>query len=418
MNNRWRTRLGIPQLAGHGRIVAAVALDSFGVGMFIPLNFLFFLLTTDLTVAEVGFGTSVATLLSLPLAPLAGAAVDRWGPKASLVANNLFATAGYLSYLLVDSLPALIAALFVVLCAERLYWASWTAFVADLAEDTELDRWYAFTAAGKNASTGLGSAAGAVLLASGMSGAAALIVIINAATSAITAMLFAFPGRRGSTPPARPVRAPESDGEPAPAGWRILLGDRTLLVLIGAQTALSFGWLIPTLVLPVYLVEVSGLPAWLPASALTLNALLIVVAQSALTARLDTLRRCRVISASAMVMVGTIALLALVSTVPAQVAIGLVFAAVLLFTIGQMAATPALTAISATVAPRHVRGRYLSLFSLTWALSMVTGPALVGALVEWQPQVLWVVLAALVGLGGLGYRIADRLLPERRPTPA
>lgn len=102
--------------------------------MFIPLNFLFFLLTTDLTVQQVGYGTSLATLLSLPVAPLAGIAVDRWGPKASLVANNLISTVGFLCYLLVDSQASLVVVLFVVLCAERLYWVAWPAFVADLAE--------------------------------------------------------------------------------------------------------------------------------------------------------------------------------------------------------------------------------------------------------------------------------------------
>lgn len=75
--------------------------------------------------------------------------MDRWGPRACLVANNVRAATGYLCYLLVDSLAALVASMSVVLCAERLYWAAWPAFVAELADGAELDRWYAFTAAGR-----------------------------------------------------------------------------------------------------------------------------------------------------------------------------------------------------------------------------------------------------------------------------
>ncbi|MFF2816340.1 hypothetical protein ACFVT9_12550 [Kitasatospora cineracea] len=60
--------------------MAATVLDSFGVGMFVPLSSLFFALTTDLTAAQVGPGTSIATALSLPAAPAAGTAVDRRGP--------------------------------------------------------------------------------------------------------------------------------------------------------------------------------------------------------------------------------------------------------------------------------------------------------------------------------------------------
>ncbi|WP_317452131.1 MULTISPECIES: MFS transporter [unclassified Streptomyces] len=444
--SRLADRLGVPRLSGNGRIVAATALDSFGVGMFIPLNFLFFLLTTDLTVQQVGYGTSLATLLSVPVAPLAGSAVDRWGPKASLVANNILATGGYLCYLLVDSQVSLVAVLFVVLCAERMYWASWPAFVADMAQGEELDRWYAFTAAGKNASVGLGGAAGGALLASGWSGAAVLIVLLNAVTSAVTALLFAFPGRRVSVSAAL-TGAAGGAGEPedgrgtgggdgsrggdgsgsgsggsgreadGAGGWRSLLGDRTVFLLIGAQTVFVFAWLVPTTVLPVYLVEVRGLPAWLPSTALTLNALLIVVAQSTLTARLAMVRRSRVIVRGAGLMLGTVALLALLPVAGEGAGVGLVYVAVVLFTFGQMTATPAMTAVSATVAPRRARGRYLSVVNLTWTVSAITGPALVGALVERHTPVLWAVLAALTALGGLGYHLAGRMAPERLGAP-
>lgn len=419
---RLADRLGVPRLSGNGRIVAATALDSFGVGMFIPLNFLFFLLTTDLTVQEVGYGTSLATLLSLPVAPLAGIAVDRWGPKASLVANNLLATVGYLCYLLVDSQASLVAVLFVVLCAERVYWVSWPAFVADLAQGEELDRWYAFTAAGKNASVGLGGSVGGALLGTGWSGAAVLIVLINAGTSAVTALLFAYPGRRVRAAAApRPVATavPEADGgqDGEKGGWRALLGDRTVFVLIGAQTAFVFAWLIPTTVLPVYLVAVRGLPAWLPSTAFTLNALLIVVAQSALTARLATVRRSRVVVRSAVLMLATLLLLAVLPVAGSAVGVVLVFAAVALFTFGQMAATPAMTAVSATVAPRRARGRYLSVVNLTWTVSAITGPALVGALIERHTLALWAVLGVLTALGGAGYHLAGRMSPERLGAP-
>ncbi len=311
--------------------------------------------------------------------------------------------------------------LFVVLCAERVYWVSWPAFVADLAQGEELDRWYAFTAAGKNASVGLGGAVGGALLGTGWSGAAVLIVLINAGTSAVTALLFAYPGRRVRAAASRPVATavPEADGgqDGEKGGWRALLGDRTVFVLIGAQTAFVFAWLIPTTVLPVYLVAVRGLPAWLPSTAFTLNALLIVVAQSALTARLATVRRSRVVVRSAVLMLATLLLLAVLPVAGSAVGVVLVFAAVALFTFGQMAATPAMTAVSATVAPRRARGRYLSVVNLTWTVSAITGPALVGALIERHTLALWAVLGVLTALGGAGYHLAGRMSPERLGAP-
>ncbi|WP_052713854.1 MFS transporter [Streptomyces katrae] len=433
---RWRRALGVPDLSGQGRIVAATALDTFGAGMFTPLSFLFFLMTTDLTVAQVGLGTSVATLLSIPLTPIAGMAVDRWGPRVSLISNNLLAATGYLCYLLVDSLPALVASMLVVLGADRMYWAAWPAFVADLAEGAELDRWYAFTAAGKNASVAVGGVVGGLLLASDWSGAPMLIVVLNASTSVLTALLFWKPVRQAKpaeptapedtaaagtepAPEPEPGRAQVPEGQPAPArsGWRAVFADRILLCVLASQTALAFAWLIPTLILPVYLVKVQDLPAWLPSTALTVNALLIVAVQSTLTARLGTVARSRVISWAAVLMLATVGLLALLPLTGGAVSIALVLGAVILFTTGQMTATPAVVALSATLAPHGARGRFLSLFNLTWTVSATTGPALVGALVERQAALLWVVLACLVALGGLGYRFTGGLAPHRLGSP-
>lgn len=417
---QWRRRLGLPDLTGHGRIVAATSLDTFGVGMFIPLSFLFFLLSTDLTVAQVGWGTSAATLLSIPFAPLAGSAVDRWGPRACLVANNMLAAVGYLCYLLVESLPSLVASMLVVLCAERLYWASWPAFIADLAKGSELDRWYAFTAAGKNASIALGGAVGGSVLATGWSGAPVLIVVLNAGTSVLTALLFMLPTRpRPNGDTAQQLVAGPGPGEAtAPqASWGTVLRDRVLLCLLASQAALAFGWLIPTVIVPVYLVEVQDLPAWLPSTTLMLSSLLIVGGQTYITSRLGGVGRGRVISWASVLILGAVGLLAAVPAIGGRTVIVIVILAVVLFTAGQMAATPAVVALSATAGPPQTRGRFLALFNLTWTLSAVTGPALVGALVERHSAVLWAILAALVTLGGLGYRFTGRLAPDLLGSP-
>ncbi|MFE4176153.1 MFS transporter [Streptomyces sp. NPDC056909] len=444
--DRW-WRLGVPELAGQGRVVTATALDSFGAGMFAPLSFLFFVLTTDLTVAEVGWGTGIATVISLPLAPLAGTLVDRWGAKPCLIANNLLAAAGYLCYLAVDSLAGLVAAMFVVLCAERLYWASWPAFVADIAEGSELDKWYAFTAAGKNASVGLGGAIGGLVLGSGWSGAAVTIVVLNAGTSVVTALLFAFPSRRARTSRSAPAAAGEEagageragagaaregagageearagsssgPGDGTAAGWRAILRDRALLTLLVAQLALTFAWLIPGVILPVYLVEVSDFPVWLPSAALTLNSVVIVLGQSALTGRFIEVERHQMVFRAALLMLVSVGLLALLPVLGATVAVPFLALAVLFFAAGEMAAGPATTALAATAAPASARGRYLSLFNLTWAVSAVVGPVLVGALIERHSIVLWGVLALLITAGGLGFRQVGRAGASRSSTPA
>ncbi len=191
--------------------------------------------------------------------------------------------------------------------------------------------------------------------------------------------------------------------EPVDPGWRALLGERRLLGLLAAQAALGFGWLVPTVVLPVYLVKVAGLPAWVPSTALTLNAAVIVLAQSATTARMVGYSRARVAGWAAALMFGAIAALALGGGRPWSV-----LGAVLLFTAGQLLAGPACTAIAATAAPPAARGRFLALVNLAWSVSAVAGPLLVGALIERHAPLFWSLLAALVAAGGLGFRLAGK----------
>ena len=59
----------LPDLRGRYRLVAAAAVDTLGVGLFLPLSLYYFTVTTDLPVAAIGAVTSAATLAALLVAP-------------------------------------------------------------------------------------------------------------------------------------------------------------------------------------------------------------------------------------------------------------------------------------------------------------------------------------------------------------
>jgi MFS family permease len=67
------------------------------------------------------------------------------------------------------------------------------------------------------------------------------------------------------------------------------------------------------------------------------------------------------------------------------------------------------------MAPAHLLGRYLSLYSLTFTLSLAIGPAIGGLLLKTAPDAIWwggAVAAVLAGtvLLRLGDRIPDHPL--------
>src|ERR671934_47795 len=86
----------------------------------------------------------------------------------------------------------------------------------------------------------------------------------------------------------------------------------------------------------------------------------------------------------------------------------------IVFAIGECAHILVLGPLVSDMAPAHLLGRYLSLYSLTFTLSLALGPAIGGLLLQSSPDAIWwggALAAALAGavLLRLGDRIPDPL---------
>lgn len=98
-----------------------------------------------------------------------------------------------------------------------------------------------------------------------------------------------------------------------------------------------------------------------------------------------------------------------------ELAAGTLLAGVaIVFALGEIAHTLVLGPLVADMAPAHLLGRYLSLYSLTFTGSLALGPAIGGLLLQTSPDAAWwggALAAALAGtvLLRLGDRIPDPL---------
>jgi len=71
-------------------------------------------------------------------------------------------------------------------------------------------------------------------------------------------------------------------------------------------------------------------------------------------------------------------------------------AGMVVFTLGEMIAMPIAMAYAASLAPEHMRGRYMGVYGLVWGCALTVGPATGLALFEVSPALLW------FGCGALG----------------
>ncbi|NYV75851.1 MFS transporter [Streptomyces sp. UH6] len=425
-------------------MLAVLLVDTIAAGAFYPLTFLYVRLSTDLPVTRIGLILTCGGLIALLLNPLAGSIADRWGAQRTIVAANACCGIGYLGLVDIHGWPQLVVAVAFITLSQRLYWVGWPVFVAEQAAEGEtLDRWFAVVNAFKSGALGLGAALAAVALSVGDVATLRAILLAAVVASFLSAVVFA---RLRMTPPSPSGKdgagggsggadgagegsggvdgAGEGSGgageaSPGGTGWLAVLRDRPYTAMTAAHTALTFAWLLPSVALPVYLVDTLSLPPWVPSVAFAMNTVLPVLFQTTVSRMLMPLRRTRAVLVGAGFFVLAFALFAGAHDAPLTFALLCTAAGMVLFSLGEMAAGPAAQALSMDAAPVPLRGRYSSVFQMSWTVSNVAGPAVVGALLGWNGLALWLVLGLLIGVGGLGFVACEKRFPARvlRPEP-
>ena len=161
------TRLGLPTVGPHRPVVLALVVDAVGSGLFLPFSVLFFVATTDLSVAEVGLALSIAGLARFVAGPVAGSVADRLGPHRVLVAANLLQGAGFLGYLLADRLGVLVLVALLVQAGNATFWSSYPPLVVAIAAPGERERWFGLLGALRNVGFAIGALAAGLAVSIG-----------------------------------------------------------------------------------------------------------------------------------------------------------------------------------------------------------------------------------------------------------
>lgn len=404
-------RLGLPDVTGHVPLLTALAVDALGSGVFLPFSILFFTMTTPLSLAEVGLGLSVAAGIALPAGPVIGTLVDRSGAWRVLLAGNLLQALGAASYLIVDTFGGLVVAASAVALGSQAFWSAYSPLVTQVSEPGERERWFGLLGALRNAGFGLGGLLSGVALTAGETAGYRGVAAVNAASFALAALLLLL-DRSHARPAAAAIDTVDSTKEAV--GWRAVLADRPYLALTVVNVAFATNSFALTLVLPVYAVARLGLPPWLPGVGLTLNCLLIALAQGPIVSALTGRARVRALQASSALSAAFAMMMLLSAAVPRAAGVALVLAAVAVFTLGELIESPVLAALASEAAPDALRGRYLALNQVSWNVSNTVAPALLTGLLAAGTWPVWITLGALAAAAAIGISAVSTRLPAAR----
>ncbi|MFT2014348.1 MFS transporter [Streptomyces sp. 796.1] len=447
------------------RLISASLVSSLGDGIYVPLTMLFVHTLTGLSLTAIGAGLTTAGLCALAVMPVVGVAVDRYGARPVVVASLVLRAVGFAGYLVADSYPAFLAVALVVAVGMWASSPSQQALIGEVAEGTARDRLLAWDRSLRNGGMGAGSLAAAGLLALGGStgflAAAVTLAVLFALAAALAAGIPTV--RREGTPPDAPdvPDAPGTGGRRGAAavrgvrdgrgagggldpeggrgaggrrgvgdgqggggrqgaglgaggkqGYRRVLADRPYLLITLANFLIAFGYTTQAMALPVYLTRDVGLPDALAGAVFALNTVL-VAALGVPVARL-TLRGSRPRTAAlgaAVFALSFVAFALLPHLVSGAYALAATLAVAVLYTAGELVHSGPAQTLSVQAAPDHLRGRYLSVYQLSWSLCRTVAPLLLGLLLEAGSWQLWSVLALLVLSGAVALLCAGPGLP-------
>jgi MFS family permease len=401
-------RLGLPELKNRYSLAGALFTDSLGDGLFVPFAVVYFLHTTGLRLTVVGLGLTAASLLALPAAPVSGILIDKLSPSRVVIIGNLVSAAAFTGYLFVTSLWQLIALAFLAAAGGRFFWTANLALVGEAFDSAERARWFAFQRAARNAGYGLGGLLAAAALGVGSGVGYRALAVANAVSFLLAATLVAW-WRRGSPDRPRPRAAAVKQSFRAP------LTDGPFLLLAAMNVLFVLCMMVLDVLLTLYLVRVLHLPVWLSGFCFAFNTVAVAVAQTAVWAVFQRRRPVRVVQISAVVWGLSFLLLIPLRALPEAVAVAGVFLAIAVYTAGELIQGPVFNGLVVAAAPEHLRGRYMAVYQLSWALGQATAPGLFGWLFTVNNTLPWIVLAAgcavcvLVLSTRLGALIQDEL---------
>lgn len=328
-------------------------------------------------IALFGAGTVVASLVG-------GALADRLGRKITMVGSLFGGACAMLWVSASSSLWTLGASVLVLGFVGDLYRPAVHAFVADVVPPEHRQRAYGFLYWAINLGFSIAPvAAGAVATFSYRA-----LFIGDAATSALFSLVVL-------------ARVPETHPDPTRQSSKafsfgLLFRDRTFMwfwlmamlqaCIIFQLTVTLSGWM-----------QLQGYGPGVYGAVLSINGILIVLLQPALSEWTKQFDRRRVLAWAALLMGAGFALHGLTSLIAVHAC------AVAVWTLGEIFNSPTASSLVADLAPPHARGRYGGFYAMGWGLASCLAPMFGPRVLAISPALLWGGCAGLGVLCAIGY---------------
>lgn len=373
-------------------LVGASFIDRLGGALIFPFLSLYVANRFQVGLTEVGLLLAVWSVSGMTGSMIGGALTDKFGRKAMLI----FGLVSSATTALVIGFTDQISTFFLVLAFSGLFMdvggPAQSAMVADLLPENQRQEGYGILRVSANVAATIGPAIGGIL--AGVS--YLLLFIIDAIASLITAGIVFF---------ALPETKPEiTEGHPNEnliktfKGYRKVIQDKLFaaFILVSIVMILVYTQMYSTL--SVYLnrfhqISPQGF-GWI----MSLNGLMVVTMQFWITRKVKNFSPMLVIGAASICYGIGYTMYGLVA------AYWLFLLAMVFITIGEMLHVPVAQGVAARIAPSHMRGRYMAVYGLSWAVPHTFATLAAGLVMDnFNPNLVWFIGGGICLATALGF---------------
>jgi MFS family permease len=381
-------------------LVGVTFIDKLGGFLLFPFFSLYITRRFGVGMTEVGVLFALFSVSSFVGSMLGGALTDRLGRKGIIIFSLIASSLSSVLLGLVNSLEVfyLIAVLSGIVTDTG--GPARQAMVADMLPERQRAQGYGILRVAFNLSATIGPAIGGLLASQSY----LALFLSDAVISLITAGLIwrVLPETRPQIETGAKVETMGSSFR----GYITVLRDTVFMMFLGACILMGFTYMNLGATLGVYLRDVQGVPESGYGLLLSLNAIMVVFLQFPITRRIEPYPPMLIMALGAGLYAVGFGLYGFVATMPFFVL------AIVILTVGEMLVSPVSQALTARMAPEHMRGRYMAVFGFSFGIPFGIGPILAGLILDnADPHLLWYATGVVGGLAALAFVALHRRTP-------
>ncbi|HEY75324.1 MAG TPA: MFS transporter [Thermoflexia bacterium] len=357
----------------------------------------------DIPLTTVALLLTLNSVVGLVTTTIAGPLVDRFGRKGAMISSLAVGSLTFIGMSAANTLGAWAVLMVINGAFGPLYRVGSNSMVADLIEPERRASAYALLRLIVNLGVAVGPSVGGFLAVISYT----LAFYAASVTHALFTLLILF-----FTEETMP-QAGESPSETTTiGGYGQILRDRPFLAFCGVYTLAGMAYSLMMVLLPVYAKENFGVPESQYGFIMATNAAMVVLFQYTVTRITERRHYLPVLTIGSLFYAAGVGSVALGRGFPAFLL------SMVILTIGEMIMIPTSTALTANLAPPTMRGRYMSVYGLTWGIGFAVGPVLGGVLNDQiAPVAIWYGGMVMGLAAALGFGLLGRALMKRHTVP-